>query len=382
MEWKNRADVVIVGGGILGVATAYYLAKFGRCDVVVLEKGTICSGSTGRCGAGIRAQWGTEMNCRLAIAALDIFETLDDELGQPTGLNQGGYLLVAYSGKEFDNLKKGMALQNSLGIKSRTVTLAEARGICPALDGSDAAGFNYHQRDGHADPFLTTFAYIEAAKRLGVSCFRHTEVTGINVRGDKAVGVDTTAGHIDADVVINCAGPFAQTVARMAGIELPNWGERHEIMITEPVEPGVCPSMLMSFSGNYYIQQRPNGSIICGMSPEGHPQDYELHATWQFIRRMSQVLAKMLPVTKSIRVVRHWSGLYDMTPDGSPIIGETDVKNFCHSAGYSGHGFMLAPIAGKVLAQHLTGNKPDIDFSVLDYRRFARGELIVEPNIT
>ncbi|MDR1650459.1 MAG: FAD-binding oxidoreductase, partial [Synergistaceae bacterium] len=107
-----------------------------------------------------------------------------------------------------------------------------------------------------------------------------------------------------------------------------------------------------------------------------------LGVTWQFVSRMSAVLNKMLPVTKDIRVVRHWSGLYDMTPDGSPIIGETDVANFYHSAGYSGHGFMLGPIAGKILAQHLTGAVPDIDFSMLDYRRFARGELIVEPNIT
>ena len=140
--------------------------------------------------------------------------------------------------------------------------------------------------------------------------------------------------------------------------------------------------MLMSFSGNYYIQQRPHGSIICGVSPAGHPQDFKLRATWQFIAHMSGVLKKMLPSVKDIRVVRHWSGLYDMTPDGSPIIGETDVKNFYHSTGYSGHGFMLGPIAGRILAQHLTGNKPDIDFSILDYRRFARGELIIEPNIT
>jgi sarcosine oxidase subunit beta len=373
---------VIVGGGILGTATAYYLAKFGRKDVVVLEKGTVCSGSTGRCGAGIRAQWGTEMNCRLAIAALDIFEQLDDELGLPTGLNQGGYLLVAYSEKEFENLKKGMSLQNSIGVKSRVVSLAEAREICPALDASDAVGFTYHARDGHADPFLTTFAYLEATKRLGVLYFRRTEVTGVTVRGNKAVGVDTTRGHIDADLVINCAGAYAQEIAKMAGVDLPNWGERHEILITEPVDPGVCPPMLMSFSGNYYIQQRPHGSIICGVSPQGHPQDFKLRATWQFISHMSSVLAKLLPVTKGIRVVRHWSGLYDMTPDGSPIIGETDVENFYHSTGYSGHGFMLGPIAGKVLAQHLTGGKPDIDFSRLDYRRFARGELIVEPNIT
>lgn len=382
MEWKNKADVVIIGGGIVGVATAYYLAKQGVRDVVVVEKGTVCEGSTGRCGAGIRAQWGTEMNCRLAIAALDIFEQLDDELGLPTGLNQGGYLLIAYMEKEFANLKKSMELQHSLGIQSKILTLGEAREICPALDASDAVGFTYHARDGHADPFLTTFAYLEAAKKLGVTYHRRTECTGITVKSGKACGVQTNKGNIDAGVVINCAGGYAQIVAKMAGVELPNWGERHEIMITEPTDPGVCPPMLMSFSGNFYIQQRPHGSIICGMSPAGHPEDFENRTTWQFVTEMSKTLSKLLPCTKGIRVVRHWSGLYDMTPDGSPIVGETDVDNFYHSTGYSGHGFMLGPIAGKVLAQHLTGNKPDIDFSMLDYRRFGRGELILEPNIT
>jgi sarcosine oxidase subunit beta len=107
-----------------------------------------------------------------------------------------------------------------------------------------------------------------------------------------------------------------------------------------------------------------------------------MKTTWQFITHMSEVLAKLLPVTKGIRVVRHWSGLYDMTPDGSPIVGETEVKNFYHSTGYSGHGFMLGPIAGRLLAQQITDTKPDFDFSILDYKRFERGELIIEPNIT
>jgi sarcosine oxidase subunit beta len=118
------------------------------------------------------------------------------------------------------------------------------------------------------------------------------------------------------------------------------------------------------------------------MSPAGHPKDFEMKATWQFVTEMCKVMNRLMPSTKGIRVVRHWAGLYDMTPDGSPIIGETDVKNFYHSTGYSGHGFMLGPIAGRILAQHLTGTKPDIDFSILDYKRFERGELIIEPNIT
>ena len=381
MEWKNTADAVIIGGGIIGASTAYYLAKNGMKNIVLLEKDTICAGSTGRCGAGIRAQWGTEMNCRLGIAALDIFEQLEDELGMDVGLNQGGYLLVAYTPEEVETLRKGMILQNSLGIESRMISLAEARNICPGLAAEDALAFFFHARDGHADPFLTTFAYMEAAKRLGVTCFRHTACTGVLVEDNTVRGVLTDKGQILAPLVINCAGAYAQFIAKMAGIDLPNWGERHEIMITEPVAPGVCPCMLMSFSGNYYIQQRPHGSIICGMSPEGHPEDYERKTTWQFIEAMSTILVKLLPITKGIRIARQWSGMYDMTPDAQPIIGETDVKNFYHSTGYSGHGFMLGPVAGKILSQHLTGQTPEIDFSMLDYRRFARGEHIKESNV-
>lgn len=377
----KTADAVIIGGGILGTATAYYLAKMGMKNIVVIEKGTICSGSTGACGAGIRAQWGTEMNCRLGLAALDMFEKLDEELGLPTGLNQGGYLLVAYKETEWDNLKKGVVLQNKIGVNSKILDLKEARAICPGLAADDAIGFTYHARDGHADPFLTTFAYVEASKRLGVQYFRKTECTGVKVEGGVVKGIDTPNGSISAPLVINCAGAWAQQIAAMAGIKLPNWAERHEIMITEPVDPGVCPCMLMSFSGNYYIQQRPHGSIICGMSPAGHPEDFENQTTWQFVEGMSKTILRMLPRVKNIRVVRHWSGQYDMTPDAQPIIGETDVKNFYHSTGYSGHGFMLGPIAGKILAQHITGKKPDIDFSMLDYRRFERGELIREHNV-
>ena len=377
----GTVDVAIIGGGIVGTATAYYLAKFGISNITVIEKDTICSGSTGACGAGIRAQWGTEMNCRLGVAALDIFEQLENELGLPIGLNQGGYLLVAYKDAEWENLKKGVKLQNKLGINSRVVTLQEAREICPGLAADDAIGFTYHARDGHADPFLTTFAYVEASKKLGVTHLKKTEVTGVIVENGAVKGLKTTHGDLNARIVINCAGAWAQQIASMAGVKIPNWGERHEIMITEPVDPGVCPCMLMSFSGNYYIQQRPHGSIICGMSPEGHPEDYDNMTTWNFVESMSKTILRMLPRVKDIRVVRHWSGQYDMTPDAQPIIGETDVRNFYHSTGYSGHGFMLAPIAGKILAQHIAGMKPDIDFSMLDYRRFERGELIKEHNV-
>ena len=382
MTWKNTADYVIIGGGVQGCSLAYNLAKMGAKNVVVLEKSTISSGSTGRCGAGIRAQWGTEMNCRIGMDCLSKFENLSEELGMDVGLNQCGYLMVAYRESEFETLKESMKLQNRLGINTKVVSKEEAYSICPGLDAEDAVGFTFHDKDGHADPFLTTFAYQEAGKRLGVTFHKFTEVTGIQVENGKITGVSTTKGDIAAPVVVNCAGGFSQHVAKMAGLELPNFSERHEIIITEPVEFGICPPMLMSFTGNYYIQQRPHGSIIGGCSPEGHPEDYKYGNSWQFLEQMAQTIYKLLPRTKGIRIVRQWSGLYNMTPDRQPIMGEAeDIKGFFLSVGYSGHGFMFGPTTGELMAQLILGKELSMPIDMLHYHRFATGELINEPAV-
>ncbi len=382
MTLKRTAEVVVIGAGIQGCSIAYNIAKSGLRNVVVLEKDTICSGSTGRCGAGIRAQWGTEMNCRFGLAAIEKFERLQEELGMDCGLHQGGYLVVAYRDSEFERLKESMRLQNSLGINTRVVSYAEAREICPGLSAEDAVGFTFHDRDGHADPFLTTCADTEAARRLGVKFLRFTEVKAIKAVAGRVKGVETNRGDFDAPVVVNAAGGYAQHVAKMAGVDIPNFSERHEILITEPVEPGVCPPMLISFSGNFYIQQRPNGSMIGGCSPEGHPQDYGLGTSWNFLEAMSRTFVKLLPRTRGIRVARQWSGLYNMTPDCQPILCESDdVKGFFLSCGYSGHGFMFGPISGELLAQQILGQKPTIPIGMLHYKRFERGELLVEPAV-
>ena len=381
MDFPKTADIVIIGGGGVGVATAYYLAKSGRKNIVVLEKNTVCSGSTGRCGAGIRAQWGLELNCRMALATLDTFEHLDEELGLPTGLNQGGYLLVAYKEKEWAQFQKNVELQHSLGIMTEAFTdVKRAHEICPGVAVDDAIGFTYYDRDGHADPFLTTFAFQEAAKRYGVTFCKFTEVLGLDVEGGNITAVRTNHGTISCGAVINCAGSWAQDIAAMAGIKLPNWAERHEILITEPVDPGVCPPMLMSFSGNYYIQQRPHGSIIAGESPPHEPL-LGYTATAHSVASIARTILKMLPRAKDIRVVRQWAGHYEMTPDAAPILGETEVKGFWHATGFSGHGFMLAPVAGQIMAALLNGSKPPFDTTIMDYRRFERGEKIVEPNV-
>jgi sarcosine oxidase subunit beta len=254
-----------------------------------------------------------------------------------------------------------------------------AQEICPGVAVDDAIGFTFYQRDGHADPFLTTFAFQEAAKRYGAKFCKFTEVIGLKAK-EGGMTVETNRGSIDCKDVINCAGSWAQDIAAMAGVKLPNWAERHQILITEPVDPGVCPPMLMSFSGNYYIQQRPHGSIIAGESPSS---DIRLGYTSNVnsVASIARTVLKLLPRAKNIRVVRQWAGHYDMTPDSAPILGETEVKHFWHATGFSGHGFMLAPVAGQIMTALLNGDKPPFDPTIMDYRRFERGEKIVEPNV-
>lgn len=381
MNFPKTADIVIIGGGIVGVATAYYLAKSGRKNVVLLEKDTVCSGSTGRCAAGLRAQWSLEIELRMALACLDTFEHLDEELGMPTGFCQNGYLLVAYREKEWAQFKKNVENQHSLGMDTEAFTdVKRAQEICPGVAVDDALGFTFHQRDGHADPFLTTFAFQEGAKRHGAKIYKFTEVTGLKVESGKIKAVETNRGVIECGEVVNCAGAWAQDIALLAGIKLPNWAERTEILVTEPVEPGVCPPMLMSFSGRYYMQQLPHGSIIAGEIP-AHPPRLGYTVTDEGAAGIAKSIRKMLPRAKDIRVVRHWAGYHDMTPDEVPIVGETDVKGFWHATGFSGHGFMLGPVAGQVMTALLNGCEPPIDITRMDYRRFERGELIDRPNL-
>ncbi len=377
----KTADVVVIGGGIQGCAVAYNLAKMGCKDVVLLEKDTIASGSTGRCAAGIRAQWGTEMNCRLGIASIEIFENLSEELGADIGLHQGGYLMIAYKESEFEQLKKNVKLQNSLGIKSKVISAQEAKEICPLLNTEGAVGFTFHQRDGHADPLLTTFAYAEAASRLGVKIYDFTEVIGIDLEGDRIKGVRTNRGYISTRVVVNCAGPYAKRIGEFVGVDLPIYPERHEILVTEPIER-VSHPMLMSFSGNFYIQQRPHGSFIMGYGPKEHEKTHAVNSTWMFLEEMARKFVKLLPALKELRVVRQWAGSYEMSPDAQPILGEVDeVEGFYVSAGFSGHGFMFGPITGKLMAELILTGETSIPIQMLNYRRFERHELIREPAV-
>ena len=378
----RAADAVVVGGGITGAAVSYHLSRFGM-KVVVCEKETFCNGATGRCGAGVREQWGQADNCRLAQAAINIFEHLQEELDYERDIEfkQKGYLMMAHTEKEWAQFQKNVRLQNSLGIPSKLLTPAEAREIVPSLNTEGMFGATYNRRDGHANPFLTTKAYLWAAERNGAEVSYFTDVTGIDVSGGRVRGVRTSAGDIDTPAVINAAGPWAAQVGAMAGVDLPLYTQRHQILVTEPVGSLLDP-MLMSFSLGIYGQQTPHGSLVMGMGDSKEPRGYDTGHSWSFLHAMCSIMTRLLPVLRDVRVVRQWSGLYTMTPDAHPILGSAPgVEGYYQAVGFSGHGFMLAPIVGQLIAEMAAGRPLTMDISRLDMGRFTRGEFNVEPSV-
>ncbi|WBW95557.1 NAD(P)/FAD-dependent oxidoreductase [Oceanirhabdus sp. W0125-5] len=380
---KKTAEVVIIGGGIIGCAIAYNLAKKGVKNIAVIEKNYLASGATGRCGAGVRQQWGTIMNCTLAKESIKFFETAKEELQYHRDIEfkQGGYLIVASTTKEDEQFKKNVKLQKSLGIPVEYITPLEAKKIVPYLNTEKIISATYCSKDGHLNPFLATDAFAVAAKRLGVNFYTDTEVIEIKTKSKKIQSVITTKGEIFTEVVVNAAGGYSKEIANMVGVELPVFSERHQILVTEPVEPILKP-MVMSFSLNIYCQQTPHGSFIMGRGDSNEPKDLRTTSSWQFLDEMSKTVTELLPPLGKLRVIRQWAGLYNITPDKQPILGPIkEIEGFYQAIGYSGHGFMLAPITGILLAEQILGEKTSIDVSMLDKDRFERGELVLEPSV-
>lgn len=380
---NKTASVVIIGGGISGCAIAYNLAKKGVKDIVVLEKEFLASGATGRCGAGIRMQWGTERNCRLSKMSVEFYETANEELEYEYDIEfkQGGYLIVAATEKEVNQFKKNIEVQHSLGIPSVYLSPKEAKEIIPYLDETKILGATFCPKDGHLNPFHTTQAYANAARRLGVEINTFTTVTGIDVENGKIKGVRTDKGYISTPVVVDTAGGYSKAIGDMAGVDIPVYPQRHQILVTEPVAPLQGP-MYMGFYLNIYCQQTPHGSFIMGRGDALEPKDNRVTSSWNFMEEMAESCCNLLPLLRKLSVVRQWSGSYCMTKDAHPIYGPAkEVEGFYMACGFSGHGFMLGPATGLLMAQTILGEPTSIPIDNLDKDRFKRGELVLEPSV-
>lgn len=376
-----KRGIVIVGGGVNGLATAYNLARRGVKDVVVLEKGYIGSGDTGRCGAGIRQQWGLEENIVLAREAIKIYEKLSGELGFNIFFRQGGYLVLVFDEEEREIVAKAIPLQNRLGVPTRLLSVAEVVERVPGINTEGLLGAAFCPTDGMAYPYAVLWGYAEAARRLGVEIKVHTRVTAVTRRNDWTYDVATAKDTYNTPVVVNVAGARSREIGAMIGIEIPTKPVRHEIAVTESLKPFLGP-MIISPEKGFYFSQSLRGEIVGGIGDPNEPSSYDTKSSPDFLFRYASALREILPPLGKARIIRQWAGHYDMSPDHRPILGAVEGhKGYYHACGFSGHGFMLSPIVARLLAELITTGRTSLPIEALGLARFAKGEITKDPYV-
>jgi sarcosine oxidase, subunit beta len=376
------ADVVIAGGGIMGCALAYQLAKR-KVDVVLLERETLGSQSTGKCAGGVRQQFSIEANVRLQRMSVRMFESFESETGHPADFRQIGYLFVFTQPQQVEDFRHNMDMWHRVGLtEARWVDPAEAAKMVPVLNVDDVLGCTFCPTDGIASPADVTLGYAAAARRLGASLREGVEVTGIDVASGRVQGVRTSKGDISTRMVVDCAGPWAASIGRMAGLEIPVLPYRRHIAVTGPFPavPRTTP-MTVDFQTSLYFHPEGDGVLI-GMSDRTEPPSFVTDVNWEFLEKMFEQAARRAPALEGAGVKTAWAGLYESTPDHQAILGPVaELEGFWCAAGFSGHGFMQAPAAALLLTQLLLDHKSEIDISPFAFERFARGALVTERNV-
>ncbi|MBC7228708.1 MAG: FAD-binding oxidoreductase [Thermoflexales bacterium] len=384
MDLPRTADVVIIGGGVMGASTAYHLALKGCRNVLLLERESFFGiQATGKCAGGIRYQFGTEINVRLSLLSLPMLDRFEEELGQPIDLRYCGYLFLLTNENDVAAFRQNVEMQRRLGVMTQWLEPEDIARMVPLMNLEDVRAGTFHERDGLADPNSVVQGYVSGARRLGARLFNDVEVTGIEVAGGRVRGVVTNRGAVSTPIVVNAAGPWAGEVGRMAGVEVPIVPIRRQIVVTGPL-PEVPPDFpfVIDFAQSLYFHREGPG-ILTGMSNPNEPPgfDQSVDEEWELVHL--EAAMKRMPILEKATLASHWAGLYEVTPDAHPILGRVpELEGFYIIGGFSGHGFMHGPICGLLLAEEiLDGQAHTLDISSLSITRFREGKLIREYNV-
>ena len=381
----RTADVVIIGGGIVGSSIAYQLTEAGCRNVLIIERESHQGkGSTGKSMGGVRAQFTTPVNIQMSLYSIPFYASFDERLDYPGGYRAQGYLFVATKPAHLQYLEKNQHLQKSLGLKQvQMLPAGEIVAMVPQLRSNDILGGSFCPTDGFVDPYSAMTGFSKRAAENGAIVWKSTEVTGILKNGSRVSGVATTREEVHAPVVVNAAGAWAAQVAKMAGIDLPVTPLRRMLIPTEPFD-GVSHEipMVIDMTNGFHFRPESRGFLLAWNDPDETP-GYKFDFEPEFIEKVLTRAADRVPCFENLAVnpKRAWAGLYEMSPDHHGIIGEfEELPGFYAANGFSGHGVMHAPATGKIVADLITsGNTKVVDnVSVLSPARFKSGELLHE----
>lgn len=379
-----NADVVVIGGGIVGTSIAYHLARLGAGAIVLLEREPLLgTGSTGLCAGGFRHQFSTEINIRLSLESVRMILGFAEELGHPVDLHQDGYLFLLSTPDELAAFRQNVALQNRLGVPAEVVELDEIARLAPHVSLDGIAGGTYCPRDGIGDPSGMTGGYAAGARRLGVEIRTGVAATGLSAEGGRVRAVETTEGPIPCGTAVDAAGPHAREVAAWAGVDLPVFPERRHVYTTLPFpEAPRNYLMVIDFATTFYFH-RESGGVLMGMGNPEEPKGFDLSVDPDFLERVLEVALRRFPALGGAGIRRAWAGLYEMSPDAHPILGRVSaVEGFYLANGFSGHGFQHAPVVGKLLAEEIAfGEARTIDIAPLRLERFEQAATERELNV-
>ena len=379
----RTADAVIIGAGIMGCSIAYYLASRGVKDIVVLEQDQIARGATADAAGGIRLQFSTETNIRLAQVSLEVWEHFPELFGTEIGLRQQGYLFLLTTEDEVKTFRANAALQESFGVPVRWLDPAEIGALNPAVRVDDVLGATFCPRDGWADPYSATTGIARAARQLGVEIREETAATGFVIEGGRVRGVRAGDEVISTPLAIICAGPHSRGVGELAGVDIPILPYRRMSFITEPFDavPATVP-MTIEFRSGLYFHPESHGFLF-GMANPDDPPGFNKTVDDEWMMRTVEALCARAPAFEEARVMRGWAGFYEITPDDNPLLGWIDeVEGLAVAAGFSGHGFMQGPAVGMCMAELITeGRATTVDISAFAPSRFREGRLAQEHNV-
>jgi sarcosine oxidase subunit beta len=381
MSLPAHAEVVVVGGGVMGTSAAFHLAEAG-VGVLLVEQAGLASGSTSKAAGGVRAQFSDPLNVAIALRSLEAFDRFAERPGGEIDLHRVGYLFLLDRADDVAAFERSVALQNELGVPSRLVTPEEAAALSPlaGLDGVLAAAFC--PLDGHASPEAVVHGYAAGARRHGASVVTDCAVTGIAVGSGTVRAVATSRGRVETGAVVCCAGAWSRRIGALAGVELPVEPVARQITYTAPLAglPERIP-LTIDFSTGFYFHREGPG-LLFGMADRAQPPGFDAPTDPDWLSRVLEAAERRAPVLVDAGLAGGWTGYYEVSPDHNALVGEAaSPARFLYATGFSGHGFLQGPAIGEVLRDLVLGREPFVDVAPLSAARFASGATRPERNV-